>query len=153
MNTNQQLVTGAGISPRKFIVEYEEGGNRLATSYDSEAAAKAFVVQLSAYGKVGTIREVTAKPVSTPPVKPKRVKPKSRSARWSDAANEAENALNALVDIQQEFQDWLDNLPENLRGSALGEKLSTVCDIDIQGALDAVSEASGADLPLGFGRD
>jgi len=83
----------------------------------------------------------------------KRQKPKSRGARWMAAANEAEAALNTLAEVQQEYQDWLDNLPENLQSSALGDKLSTVCDIDISGALDAASEASGADLPLGFGRD
>jgi hypothetical protein len=85
--------------------------------------------------------------------KPKRVKPKSRGQRWTEAASNAAAALSDLQDIQSEFQDWLDNLPENLHGSALGEKLQTVCDIDISSALDAANEAENADLPLGFGRD
>lgn len=85
--------------------------------------------------------------------KPKRVKPKSRGQRWAEAASNAAQALSELQDIQSEFSDWNDNLPENLRGSALGEKLQTVCDLDISSALDTANEAENADLPLGFGRD
>jgi hypothetical protein len=87
------------------------------------------------------------------PVKPKRVKPKSRSARWGEAASAASAALTDLKDIQQEFQDWMDNLPENLQSSNLADKLQTVCDLDIEGAQSTIEEAEGADLPLGFGRD
>jgi len=103
----------------------------------------------------------------------------SRTKRWADAcekarskfetvqsaADELVEALNDLYDIQQEFSDWRDNLPENLEQSALGEKLSAVVDeIDIESVKDepldnwgdverAIDEAEGADLPLGFGRD
>jgi hypothetical protein len=80
-------------------------------------------------------------------------KQKSRTTRWSEAAGNATTALEELYDIQQEYQDWLDGLPENLQNSALGEKLQAVCDIDLESAKDAVEEADGADLPLGFGRD
>lgn len=78
---------------------------------------------------------------------------KSRVARWSEAAGNAVLALEELLSMQSEFEEWRDNLPENLQQSALGEKLDTVCDIDLQGALDAAQEAESADLPLGFGRD
>lgn len=77
----------------------------------------------------------------------------SRAKRWADAAQRAEDALQELVDIQQEFSDWKDNLPENLQSSTLGDKLETVCDLDLSSALETAQEASGADLPLGFGRD
>lgn len=80
-------------------------------------------------------------------------KKQTRSDRWNLAAGEAESGLASLLDVQQEYQDWLDNLPENLQNSALGEKLQAVCDLDIQGALDTINEAQGLDLPLGFGRD
>lgn len=83
----------------------------------------------------------------------KRQRPKSRSARWSDAAGAASTALSELQEIRQEFEEWKDNLPENLQGSALGEKLGAVCDLDIDSALETVQEAENADLPLGFGRD
>jgi len=72
--------------------------------------------------------------------------------------------MQTLYEIQQEYQDWLDNLPENLENSALGEKLQAVCDIDIESLTDdplaswtelesTIEEADGADLPMGFGRD
>ena len=80
-------------------------------------------------------------------------KTKSRAQRWAEASQVAEAALNDLLEVQQEYQDWLDNLPENLQGSALGEKLQTVCDLDVQGALDTLQEVGSAELPLGFGRD
>jgi len=77
----------------------------------------------------------------------------SRSQRWGEAAGDAIGALETLVELQGEFEEWKDNLPEGLQQSAMGEKLEAVCEIDLQGALDAVQEADGADLPLGFGRD
>lgn len=80
-------------------------------------------------------------------------KSQSRSSRWAEAASAASAALSELQDIQSEYQDWLDNLPENLQSSALGEKLQAVCDIDIESAAQAADEANEADLPMGFGRD
>lgn len=100
----------------------------------------------------------------------------SRSARWSAAISAAqdavqrandiiqgdlESALSDLRDVQQEYIDWRDNLPENLQQSALGEKLEAVCDLELepdtssllQEIDDALGEAEGIDLPLGFGRD
>jgi hypothetical protein len=64
------------------------------------------------------------------------------------------------MDMQQEYSDWKDNLPENLQQSALGEKLDAIVELglelqkdQVEEALGVVQEASGADLPLGFGRD
>lgn len=88
-----------------------------------------------------------------PTRKPKKQKPKSRSARWSDACDAAMSALEDLRSVQEEYEEWKDNLPENLQQSALGEKLDSVCEIDIEGAKDSVEEAQNADLPQGFGRD
>lgn len=87
-----------------------------------------------------------------PPTK-KRKPSTSRTARWSDAASRAASALSELKGIQEEFESWKDGLPENLSGSALADKLETVCYIDLDSAVDAVEEAESADLPLGFGRD
>jgi Tfp pilus assembly protein FimV len=102
-------------------------------------------------------------------------KPASRPARWNaavadameiassieDLKNELETALEAVKDVQSEYEEWKDGLPENLEQSALGEKLAAVCDldfdvldsVDVSAVLDVLSEAEGADLPLGFGRD
>lgn len=77
----------------------------------------------------------------------------SRAQRWSDAAADAEAALELLLELQQEYQDWLDNLPENLQSSVLADKLTTVADLDLEGALDTVRTLSEDDLPKGFGRD
>lgn len=80
-------------------------------------------------------------------------KPESRATRWSNAVQSAKSALEDLENLRAEFEQWRDNLPENLQGSALGEKLDTVAGLDIQSAIDTVEEAEAADLPLGFGRD
>ncbi len=77
----------------------------------------------------------------------------SRPLRWAQAAVIAVDALTELQDIQQEFQDWRDNMPEGLESSPLGEKLDAITEIDIESALDTANEADGADPPLGFGRD
>jgi hypothetical protein len=96
---------------------------------------------------------------------PSRIKRQSRAQRWADAVNRAQlarsdldDALSELADLKQEFEDWRDNLPENLQSSALGEKLDEVCDLDldrdaIMDAIDFLDTAEGLDLPLGFGRD
>lgn len=80
-------------------------------------------------------------------------KKESRAAKWVRLAGEAVAAIEELKDIQSDFESWRDNLPENLQSSPVGEKLDAVCDLDLDGALDTLSEAEGVDLPLGFGRD
>jgi hypothetical protein len=59
-----------------------------------------------------------------------------RSRKW---------AVETLRELQEEYQAWLDNLPESLQGSTLAERLEEVCALDLD-ALDI-------DLPRGFGRD
>jgi hypothetical protein len=78
---------------------------------------------------------------------------RSRPKRWNDAIQYAEAGLNALVEIQEEYNDWYENLPENLQQSPVGEKLEEVANVDIEGALATLEEASEVELPLGFGRD
>lgn len=88
----------------------------------------------------------------------------SRTARWqvavrevSSAVSNLEIALDKLLSIQVEYASWRDNLPANLIGSALAEKLDAVVGIDLWRSLDSVQEAVGkaeqADLPLDLGRD
>jgi hypothetical protein len=85
--------------------------------------------------------------------KPKRQRPQSRANRWAYAVSNTLTALETLLEIQQEYQEWQGNLPENLKSSALGEKLDAVCDLDIEGVKSTVEEAGEIDLPIGFGRD
>ena len=77
---------------------------------------------------------------------PKRL---SRAERWQVAAMHAHDALTNLYEIQQEYQEWYDNLPESLQNSSTGQKLEAVCNIEISGALESAQEAVDADLPLG----
>lgn len=80
-------------------------------------------------------------------------KSNSRAVRWSDACAKALEGLEALEELRLEYEEWKENLPENLQSSPLGEKLEAVCDLDIESAKSMVEEAEGLDLPLGFGRD
>ncbi len=54
--------------------------------------------------------------------------------------------MAALVDLQQEYRIWLDNLPHSLEGSSLADKLQTIVELDLQ-------ELQAIDPPLGYGRD
>jgi hypothetical protein len=51
-----------------------------------------------------------------------------------------------LVELQADYQAWLDALPENLAESATAEALRAVCEFDL-------SELEGLEPPRGFGRD
>ena len=64
---------------------------------------------------------------------------RSRPRRWRDA-------VQTLMDLQAEYQDWLENLPDNLQASTLAEKLEAICAYDL-GDLEALEP------PRGFGRD
>ena len=64
---------------------------------------------------------------------------RSKAQRWSDAVQE-------LVDLQAEYQAWLDNLPDNFESSAVAERLEAICDLDVESLQDV-------DPPRGFGRD
>ena len=90
----------------------------------------------------------------------------SRPARWAAAISKAEegianirDAFGELESLKEEYQEWLDNLPEMSQGTAVEEKLQAVTDLDTDepSALDeiesALSDLADADLPRGFGRD
>ena len=51
-----------------------------------------------------------------------------------------------MARLQEEYRDWLDNLPPNLESSALADKLQTIVDLDLE-------ELQAVDLPRGYGRD
>ncbi len=107
-----------------------------------------------AFLEVTSDREVL-KPELPSPIKgnkPAR-RMKSRPARWSDAASNGITALEEMQEMQFEYHDLLDNLPDNLRESEVAEKLEIITGIDFDSAIETVGEANDADLPLGFGRD
>jgi hypothetical protein len=100
--------------------------------------------------KLAVARRKKQKTPKKPPTKRER---QSRAKQWADACAQAKSALEDLLDLQQRFESWRENLPENLESSALGQKLDAVCDLDIEGAISIIDEADGLDLPQGFGRD
>ena len=64
---------------------------------------------------------------------------RSRPQRWQDA-------VRTLLDLQDEYREWLDHLPDSLRESALADKLEAICELDLD-------ELDSAEPPLGYGRD
>jgi hypothetical protein len=80
------------------------------------------------------LRQSSPSAFSTPP---RRLPPRPR--RWVAA-------VATLIALQDEYRAWLNNLPDNLEGSRLADKLQTIAELDL-GELQAV------DPPRGYGRD
>jgi len=78
---------------------------------------------------------------------------KSKITRWGEACAKASEGLNELQSLKEEYEEWLENMPENLSGSATAEKLQEVVDFDFEDAINTVSEAESLDLPRGYGND
>jgi hypothetical protein len=55
--------------------------------------------------------------------------------------------------MQSEWAGIYDNMNAGYQNSPYGQKLSEVAGLDLQSALDAITEAAAADLPRGYGRD
>jgi hypothetical protein len=68
-----------------------------------------------------------------------RVKLRSRPGRWAAA-------VTMLVELQEEYRAWLDNLPANLEGSPLADKLQAISELDLE-------ELQAIEPPRGYGRD
>ena len=63
---------------------------------------------------------------------------RSRPQRWRDAVTE-------LLELQADYQQWLDTLPEGLADTPTADALRAVCDLDLSDL--------EIDPPRGFGRD
>ena len=74
----------------------------------------------------------------TPPAPTSQRNP-ARPQRWAAA-------VAALVNLQDEYRAWLDNLPASLVGSRLAEKLQAIAEIDLE-------ELQAIEPPRGYGRD
>ena len=72
-----------------------------------------------------------------PPVPVRRPMPRPR--RWAAA-------VTTLVELQDQYRDWLDNLPASLESSRLSEKLQAIVERDLE-------EWQAVDPPRGYGRD
>ena len=64
---------------------------------------------------------------------------RSRRQRWCDAVAE-------LVDLQSEYAQWFEALPEPFRETATGEALQAILDLDLD-------EISAIEPPRGFAQD
>ena len=74
-----------------------------------------------------------------PPIRYRRPRDRrSRPQRWRDA-------VETLMALQAEYQDWLDALPEGLEDSSAAERLREICELDL--------ESLDVELPRGYGRD
>ena len=74
------------------------------------------------------------------PVRYRRPKDhRSRPRRWTDA-------VNTLLTMQAEYQNWLDVTLEGLEGSPTHERLEAICALDL-------SELETIEPPRGYGRD
>jgi hypothetical protein len=74
---------------------------------------------------------------TTPTVPAPRIPPRPR--RWAAA-------VAAIITMQDEYRAWLDNLPPNLEGSRLAEKLQAIAELDLE-------DLQAIDPPRGYGRD
>ena len=68
----------------------------------------------------------------------KPVDRRSRPQRWRDAVAE-------LLELQADYQGWLEVLPESLADTPMADALRGVCELDLSGL--------EIDPPRGFGRD
>ena len=84
-------------------------------------------------------RKASAKPVVVRYRKPADRRSKPR--QWEDA-------VSTLLDLLDGYQDWRDNLPPGLAGSAMADRLDEVLRLR-----DLVEQLQGVELPKGFGRD
>lgn len=95
-------------------------------------------------------------------------------AEFNESLAPLSDSVQELVDIQAEYQEWEENLPESFQNgnSPVSEKLQEVINLEIESYADLdevevpevevdfldevenmAGEAEAIDLPLGFGRD
>ena len=66
---------------------------------------------------------------------------RSKPAKWQDA-------VDTLLDVLDDYQQWRDNLPPSLADSAIADRLDEALALR-----DLVDQLATAELPKGFGRD
>ena len=138
------------MTPIDIVLKLDEMG--VHTSEGSVSGYRSdFLNSLAVLKELGAFENGSAVPA--PEKKAKKARQLSRADRWAEACARAQEALSDLRGLQEEYEEWKDNLPESLQSSPVGEKLEEVCNLDIESAVSTVDEAEGIDLPMGFGRD
>ena len=84
-------------------------------------------------------RATLRRPGSLRPLSSSTIRTLPRPRRWAAA-------VAALIELQDEYRIWRDNLPPNLEGSRLAEKLDAIVELDLE-------ELEAIDPPRGYGRD
>jgi hypothetical protein len=77
----------------------------------------------------------------------------SRADAWGRHSAEACSSIEALISMQQEFEEAKDGQPDSLQEGPYAQKCEEICAIDLESALSTLEEAEAAEVPLGFGRD
>jgi hypothetical protein len=79
----------------------------------------------------------------------------SRPKRWQAAIEAAQDGISQLIELLEEYQDWRDNIPENLEDSPIVEKLDAIIDEgqEFETMQSDLEGATMVEFPLGFGRD
>ncbi len=94
-------------------------------------------------------------------------KKQSRSDRIETPLGKLAEAMAEIKAVQEEYEEWQGNLPENMQSGETASKLECVTSIDIDSHTDldlsnigdledisnTLAECEDADLPKGFGRD
>ena len=77
----------------------------------------------------------------------------TRPERWAEALAMAKQGVTDLLELQSEYQEWQDNLPESFDMEPVGERLEAVVGLEL-GMVESILQKCGEiSLPLGFGRD
>jgi transposase len=91
-------------------------------------------------------RHSHALPTSPAPAQPPAGAPNQRRANAAPRPGRWAAAVATIVALQQEYRAWFENLPANLEGSRLADKLEAIAELDLE-------ELQAIDPPRGYGRD
>lgn len=68
--------------------------------------------------------------------------------QWDQAVAKATDAIQDLIDIQEQCQEKYDEMSEKVQEGERGMALDAVCALDLTGAMDTLSDAAAIQIPL-----
>lgn len=81
-----------------------------------------------------------------PSAKPKLTRT-SLPKHWATASADAIEAIEQLVDLQSQYREWLDELPEESRTSELAARLLRIVDLNLDHLVTELAEILSINLP------